>query len=209
MAKRIFIGVCNSQATVPSEFFWSILGQADFVAQPVFARAIHPWDVIRNNQLIAWFLDSGCEYFAKLDIDQKYPKDYFRRMVPLIEQYKVIGPVIFDRVGDFAPLINWADGNGHFDLTGKSGIVEVPYLHSNCFFHRDALAALTPPYYEAYLSDDGMKRKNHVDITFMSKFPAAGFPVYVNLDVVVEHLAEVAVSKEFYDTWHRGHKEVL
>jgi hypothetical protein len=206
---KILIGVCNSQNTVSADFFWSVIGQEDFVASPVFARAIHPWDAIRNNQLITWFLNTDCDYFVKMDVDQKYPRDYFKTMVPLIDEYKVIGPVIFDRLGDFVPLINWADGNGHFDFSNKSGIIEVPYLHSNCFFSRAALAALKPPYYEAYMTDDGMKRKNHVDITFMRKFPAAGFPVHVNLDVVVEHLAEVAVSKEFYDTWHRGCEKVL
>jgi hypothetical protein len=206
---KIFVGVCNSQTTVSADFFWSVVGQTDFVAQPMFARAIHPWDVIRNNQLIAWFLDTDCDYFVKMDVDQKYPRDYFKTMVPLIEKYKVIGPVIFDRGGEFMPLVNWAEGREHFDLSTHRGIIEVPYLHSNCFFHRSALAAIKPPHYEAYLSDNGLKRKNHVDITFMKKFPAAGFPIFVNLDVVVEHLAEVAVSKEFYDTWNRGRKEVL
>jgi hypothetical protein len=208
---KIFVGVCNSQNTVSADFFWSVIGQQDFVASPVFARAIHPWDVIRNNQLISWFLNTDCEYFVKMDVDQKYPKDYFLRMVPLIEKYKIIGPLIFDRfsTGNFLPLVNWADTDQPFDLGSRHGIIEVPYLHTNCFFHRSALAALKPPYYEAYMSEDGLKRKNHVDITFMKKFVSAGFKIFVNLDVVVEHLAEVAVSREVHDTWNRGRKEVL
>jgi len=167
------------------------------------SRAVHPWDVIRNNQLIDWFLKSDCDYFVKMDTDQSYPMNYFIDMLPLVEEYKVIGPLIFDRwpAGNFLPLVNWAEGQV-FDIKGKSGIMEVPYYHTNCFFSREALEAIQPPHYEAYLNEDGLKRANHVDITFMKKFPRAGYKIYANLDVVVNHLAEVPVSRETYERWN-------
>ena len=202
--KSIFIGVCNSQGIMPSEFFWSIIAQTDFVAQPVFARAVHPWDVIRNNQLIDWFLGSGCDYFVKMDIDQSYPKDYFQVMVPLIDQYKVIGPLLFDRpyVMNFTPLVNWLDSKEHYDIKGKTGIMEVPYLHTNCFYAREVLEAIPRPWYEVQMTDDGMKRANHIDATFMRKIPKAGFKIYLNFDVVVSHIAEIPISREIYERWN-------
>jgi len=214
--KKIFIGVCNSQSRMPSDFFWSVIRQDDFVAQPMFARTVHPWDVIRNNQLLDGFLKSDCDYFVKMDIDQKYPPDYFKVMVPLIEKYKIIGPLIFDRwpAGNFMPLVNWFDLEQdsllpHFELKGKSGIWNVPYLHTNCFFHREAVEAVPQPHYEARMRGDGLKRDNHVDITFMRKFVEAGYKIYVNLDVVVEHVAEMPVSREVYETWNRGRERVV
>jgi len=209
--KKIFIGVCNSQSRIPSDFFWSVIGQEDFVAQPVLTRTIHPYPPIRNNQLLDGFLKSDCDYFVKMDIDQKYPPDYFKVMVPLIEKYKIIGPLIFDRlpVWDFMPLVNWYDQEHksllpHFELKGKSGIWKVPYLHTNCFFHREAIEAVPQPHYEVHVRGDGLAKDNHVDITFMQKFVAAGYDIYVNLDVVVEHIAEVPVSREVHEIWNRG-----
>ena len=202
--KKLFVGICNSQEQVPSNFFWSII----CMRQPlniVFGRAVHPWDVIRNNELIDWFLRSDCDYFVKMDVDQVYPIDYFEKMVPLIEKYKVIGPLIFDRwsAGDFLPLVNWkgiqSGVDKPFDVRGKTGIMEVSYYHTNCFFHRDALEAIPQPHYEAYATQDGLKRSNHVDIGFMEKFPRAGFKIYANLDVVVNHIAEIQVSKEVHE----------
>ncbi len=206
--KKIFIGVCDSQDVHNSGFFWSVIGQEDFVAQPVFARAVHPWDVIRNNQLIAWFLDSDCDYFAKMDVDQNYPRDYFKVMVPLIEEYKVIGPLIFDRphTGNFMPLVNWVGcrKDNHFNIKDRSGIEEVPYLHTNLFYHREVLEAIPQPWYEAEMSQDGLKRANHVDITFTKKIPKAGYKIHVNYDVVVEHIASVPISRGVYERWQGG-----
>jgi len=201
--KKLFIGICNSQNIIPSEFFWSIIRLKSPI--PVqFARAVHPWDVIRNNQLIHWFLESGCDYFVKMDIDQVYPEDYFIEMVPLIDKYKIIGPLIFDRwpAGGFLPLVNWAEGDV-YDIKNNSGVIEVKYYHTNCFFDRSVLEALAPPHYEAYLSDDGLKRRNHVDIHFMSKFTMAGFKIYANLDVCVKHIAEIHVDRGVYERWNR------
>lgn len=206
--KKIFIGICNSQDYQPSDFFWSIIGQSDFVAQPVFARGGHPSDIVRNNQLIAGFLESDCDYFAKTDIDQFYPPDYFKTMVPLIEKYKVMGPLLFDRWpgGDFMPLVNWAE-NGykkHHDIKEKVGIVSVPYLHTNCFFHREVLEKIPKPWYEDRLSPDGLKRANNVDITFMKKIVKVGYKIYINFDVVVEHLALIRVNREVYERWNKN-----
>lgn len=203
--KKIFIGVCNSQDTMNSTFFWSMIGQVDFVAQPMFARAVHPWDVIRNNQLIDWFLKTDCEYFVKTDVDQIYPNNYFKTMVPLIDEYKVIGPLIFDRPhsSNFTPLVNWLDSKEHFDIKGKAGIVEVPYLHTNCFFHREVLEKIPRPWYEVQMTPDGMGRANHIDATFMRKIPAAGFHIFLNYDVVVKHIAEVPIGREEYERWNR------
>jgi len=202
--KKIFIGVCNSQEQMPSAFFWSMIGQVDFVAQPMFARAVHPWDVIRNNQLIDWFLKTDCEYFVKTDVDQVYPNDYFKRMVPLLDKYEVIGPLIFDRPyqSGFTPLVNWLDSREHYDIKGKTGIEEVPYLHTNCFFRRDVLEKIPRPWYEVQMTADGMGRANHIDGTFMKKIPAAGFHIYLNYDVVVDHLATVPISRGVYERWN-------
>jgi len=176
-------------------------------------RGTHPWDVVRNNQLINKFLESDADYFVKMDVDQTYPPDYFEVMVPLLEDYDVIGPMIYNRwiMSGFMPLCF-----REFDPKGKiepfdngTGIMELPYLHTNCFYNRRVLEAIPPPWYEAELDPTGLKRGNHVDRAFMGKITDAGFKVYINFDMVVRHIAEVPVSREVYDTWNRGRERVV
>lgn len=202
---KLFIGICNSLETVPSAFFWSFLN----IIHPCpvkILRAVHPWDVVRNNILIDGFLKSDCEYFVKMDVDQMYPSDYFEIMIPLLETHDIIGPMIYDRheSSDFMPLC--FDEDRSFD--NVTGIMELPYLHTNCFFNRHVLEAIESPWYEAQISPDGLKRANHVDYTFMRKFTDKGFKIYINFDVVVEHLAQVGVSREFHERWRSyGHRK--
>jgi len=194
MDKRVFIGVCNSQRQMPSEFFWGFVKMANPYPTTI-VRSTHPWDVVRNNQLIKVFLRSDFDIFVKMDVDQEYPTDYMTTMVPLVEQYKVIGPLIFDRMpqNGFMPLAftQYGDQEGHgwkkWDIDGKTGVHEVPYTHTNNFYAREVLEKIPQPWYEAHLTDDGLNRGNHVDYSFLDKIKAAGYPIYLNLDVEVLH----------------------
>jgi hypothetical protein len=207
MRKKLVVGICNSQETVPSRFFWSFLNIRP-VCEFIVVRGTHPWDVIRNNQIISKFLKTDADYFVKMDVDQSYPPDYFEVMVPLLETHDVIGPMIYDRWpnNDFVPLcFNETEGlyprkSDAFD--NRTGILRMPHLHTNCFYNRYVLEALKPPWYEAYQTEDGLNRANHVDRDFMQKISKAGFEIYINFDVVVKHLAEVPVSREVYERWN-------
>lgn len=204
--KKVFVGVCNSQDTVPASFFWSMISQLPCEAKVLLERERHPWDILRNNRLIEKFLTGDCDYFAKTDVDQVYPPHYFRVMVPLVEEYKVIGPVIFDRwpAGNFMPLVNWdrEEPSNQFDITGRTGIEVVDNFHTNCFFHREVLEKIPAPWYEAHATPDGLKRANHVDLTFLGKVQDAGYKLYVNYDMVVSHIAQLSVSKSIYERWN-------
>ncbi len=203
---KLLIGSCNSQELIPSRFFWSTIS----IKNPYptsMVRGDHPWDVVRNNRVIKSFLDSDCDILVKMDIDQTYPPDYFTTMVPLVEKYKVIGPVIYDRwAGNkFMPLAFESHDYPHlklFDLAGKSGVVEVPYPHTNLFYAREVLEKIPPPWYEAYLRPDGLDRANHVDFSFLDKIKKAGYPIYLNLDVEVRHVVNIEVDRGIYELWN-------
>jgi SAM-dependent methyltransferase len=171
-------------------------------------RASHPWDVIRNNQIISTFLKSGADYLVKMDIDQTYPKNYFEVMVPLLEKHDVIGPMIFDRwkKNNYMPLCPSVTPDSPYPFSsphdGKTGIQEVPYLHTNCFYNRRVLEAIPPPWYEAFMSPDGLRRANHVDYDFMKKITDAGFKVHANNDMVVKHMTLEGIDREFYEHWN-------
>jgi hypothetical protein len=196
MMPKLFIGICNSQKDVPASFFWSFINIQN-PCPSVAMRSGHPWDVVRNNAIIDAFLKSTFDVLVKMDIDQEYPSDYFTTMVPLVEQYGVVGPLIFDRwqQSGYMPLAFEKYGNPHvlndgwkkWDIRGKTGVHEIPYTHTNNFYAREALEKIPAPWYEAKLSADGLSRANHVDYNVLDKIKAAGFPIYCNLDVCVKH----------------------
>lgn len=205
---KLFIGICNSQDRIPTKFFWSFL-KIRAVCDVEIGRGTSPWDVIRNNQILYKFLKSDCDYFVKMDVDQVYPENYFEVMVPLLKDHDIIGPMIYDRhiQSGFMPLCFKEDTNEPFAhrgmaYDGKTGIQELPYLHTNCFYNRYVIEALKPPYYEAHLSDDGLSRANHVDYTFMRKHVKNGFKIFINFDMVVAHIAEVPIWRYNYERWN-------
>jgi hypothetical protein len=150
-----------------------------------------------------------------MDVDQVYPHDYLDKMLPLLETHDVIGPMIYDRhmVSDFMPLCFEENPNDPYTKRGPAfdavtGIQQLPYLHTNCFYNRRVLEAVPPPWYEAQLSDDGLKRANHVDFTFMRKITKAGFKIFINFDVVVAHIASVPITRAVHARWNYATKQI-
>jgi hypothetical protein len=174
-------------------------------------RGGHPWDVVRNNQGIDAFLHAlDYDIMVKCDVDQWYPENYFLDMVPLVKDYPVIGPVIYDRQQrtSFAPLVVDEPFGKFIPIDGHSGIHKFPYTHTNNFYARVALEQVAPPWYEAHLSEDGLSRANHVDYDFLDKIRDAGYDIYTNCDITVEHITKVRVSKEFHRKQRGDHGRV-
>lgn len=209
--KKLFIAIGNSQPFIYADFFWSMLA----LRKPIYtdiSRNKHPWDFIRNNTLIQQFLNQDHDYFTRMDADQAYPEDYLEKMVPLIDEYKVIGALLFDRWrrNDFIPL-NFTGfdypRSPVCDFTGQRGIVEVPCPHTNLFFAREVLEKISPPWFDPHFSQDGLRPIKHMDVTFIEKIKEAGYKTYINLDVVVSHLSINQIDRDFYDRWdNRGYK---
>lgn len=208
--KKLFIGIKNSQNRVPSDFFWSFIYMDSAPkCEMAVVRARHPWSPIRHNQLFRWFLDSDGDYFVEMDVDQVYPSDYLAKMVPLIDQYKAIAPLIYDRMiqNGFFPLVFEDADIDNFtlkpmDITGKHGIIEVPYCHANVFLAREVVEKLPFPPYLGDLNPNGLEKAQHADFRFNELIREAGYKLYVNLDVVAEHIVEIPMSTVVYRGIH-------
>lgn len=155
-------------------------------------KSNHPWDVIRNNRIINDFLRSDCTVLAKMDIDQVYPPNYIERFMSLVDEYKVVGPLIKDRweQSNFMPLaFKSYDGMElkRMNISKCFGVCEVPYPHTNMFYAREVLEKVKPPWYEAHQTEDGLDRSNHVDYTFIDKIHDAGYPTYIDFQTEVKH----------------------
>jgi len=192
---KVFVGICNTQDIVPSGFFWSFV-RIKHVCPMMIFRAVHAWDVVRNNDIIKTFLDSDCDILAKMDIDQMYPLDYFERLIPLCLEHKVAGPLILDRweQNEYMPLAFDKVNKDKFpvhkmNLSCLEGqVVPVPFPHTNLLYHREVLEKIPPPWYEAYLTPDGLERANHVDYSFIEKIRLAGYGVMIDLGCKVGHM---------------------
>ena len=187
---KLFVGICNSQEEMPSQFFWSFTHiMNNYPTQ--MCRAWQPWDIGRNNYLIREFLKSDADVFIKMDVDQIYPSAYFGVFVPLVKTYKVIGPLIRDRWKDnnYRTLAfkSHKDGLVDFDLEGLNGIQEIPYAHTNLFVMREVLEKIDPPWYEDSWDEYGIKRTKHVDFSYLDKIKNAGYPIHIFLDMKVGH----------------------
>ena len=105
-------------------------------------------------------------------------------------------------VNNFIPLVAWLDNYPkHINLSDKHGIIEVPYSHTNYFFHRDVLKDLSMPYFEENLKANGIEREN-MDRAFTEKIVVAGHKLFINLDMVVGHVANISITKNFYKRWN-------
>ena len=202
MSDKIFAGICNSQDFVPSDFFWSFIGIKSMGEVQTF-RSRHPWDVVRNNIIIDKFLKSDCNILVKMDIDQRYPSNFFEKMIPLVNEYKVAGPLIYDRwpQNGFIPLAfkKYLPHLVPMDLQGLTGVIEIPYPHTNLFYHREVLEKIERPWYEAHLSHNGLDRDNHVDFSFINKIHKVGYKVMIDLNCVVGHQVCTFIDRAIND----------
>ena len=88
-------------------------------------------------------------------------------------------------------------------MTGQTGIIDIPYAHTNLFYAREVLEAIDPPWYDTGLSEDGLNKDSHTDFTFTKKINDAGYKLYINLDVEVKHLAEIPIDRKFHEHWNK------
>ena len=208
--KKLFIGIANSEEKKHSAFFWSFV-QIRKVCETVVFRASHADSNLRNNNLLNSFLESGFDYYIQMDTDQIYPQDYLEKMVPLIDEYKVVAPVIYDRwlSNRFFPMV-YSDLdpktlNSRFcdivDIKGKTGVEEVAWTHTNLFMAREVVEKLPKPIFKLYFTEDGLGKCKHTDHAVNEKIKNAGYKIYMNFDVVVKHIASVPVDAEVYDRW--------
>jgi hypothetical protein len=180
---------------------WSLLGNVyAYPGVTKLFRGGHPWDVVRNNQGIDAFLKSDFDIMVKCDVDQWYPTDYFHQMLRLVEEYKVIGPVIYDRQQEtgFAPLVLDKPLGRFICIDNESGIHKFPYTHTNNFYAREVFENIPKPWYEAHMTADGLGRANHVDYDVLDKIRKAGYEVYTNCDVTVEHITTLRINREVH-----------
>jgi len=206
---KLFVGVCNSQPTIPSAFHWSW----EAIEKPYPYKKVRFDDddtIVRNNQMVREFLKSDCDVLVKMDIDQVYPKNYFTGMIPWIEKYKLIGPLIYNkwRKNKYPPLLFEKNTfplirtkRDFFKGVDENGFIKIPYAHTNLFYPREIIENINPPWYELKHSPDGCGHLINRDFSFIEKIKKNGYDTYINTQIEAGHLVEEPVDSITYMKW--------
>jgi hypothetical protein len=204
---KLFIAVANSQDFVPARFHWS-WDKMDKPEDFVRKRFDHSYGCVRQNQAVDTFLKSDCDTLHFMDIDQAYPRNYLRAMIPLAEKYCAIGPLIYNkwRKNNFPPLMCSANKYPFMSppILGieNTGVREVPYAHNNMFYAREVLEKITPPWFDLNLNENGTARMDSGDFRFNDRVKEAGYKIYINTDILVQHLVMINVDTRLHNKWN-------
>lgn len=212
---RIFVATGNSQPWCYSDYMWTMMREvAVYPGKVDLFRMTHSKPDIRNNRGVKAFLQSDADILVRMDLDQSYPDDFLVTMVPLVQEYKIIGPEIYDRweqndhrilcFSDYKPT-PW---DHWIDCTDASGIKAYPYTHTNNLYAREAVESVPLPWWNNPLTEDGCDQQNHPDFELLDKFREYGYPTYLNHNVEVYHLFIGRACNQYYRRWKGGEHAV-
>jgi len=189
-----------------SEFIPTILGLErpnDTVFMPAYGHSV----AINWNTIAKQFLEiPHMEWLLLLEDDHIPPPDVIAKLLSrnvdivsaLYLQRRIpFPPIMFDKVDE--------DGKIHHRMLkkGEEGLVEVEACGGGCLMiRRRVLERMTFPYW--YYGDCYMKDSTNHDVNFSRKARAAGFKIYVDLDVPIFHLCVVPVVpfRDAEGNWH-------
>lgn len=198
---RLGIGIPLTDDRIHSQFLtsWIQMEKPDFV----YMRPDHrgPIDEVRN-LLVLDALENQCTHLVMLDTDQTYPRHVITRL--LSHDLDAVGALVYRRYPPFDPVMYRArpDSNGYDHVPEKemfSGkLVEVDATGCGCvMFKTDVFHQVDPPWF-VFHPPKGEKMNIGEDIGFCAKLRRAGYKIFVDTSLEVEHLALMSVNRSAY-----------
>ena len=161
-----------------------------------------------RNDLVEQALMDGCEHIVMMDTDQIYPTDALMRL--LSHNQPVVGAMVHRRYPPFAPLMFRGSIGKHQyvdeDEMMSRLLVQVDATGCGCIrCDAEVYQAIEKPWYILEPGEDG--KPVGEDIRFCSRIKAAGFPIFVDTSVLIEHMATVSINMDFYKLFKKinGH----
>jgi len=204
---RLGIGLPHTDKTVTSYFFdsWVTMEKPDFVyMRPPYTGYIG-LDKARNALVLDAFT-GGCTHLLMMDTDQIYPTDTIPKL--LSHGKAVVGGVVHRRYAPFDPILyKGTIGNySHIpdELAYSGELVEVDATGCGCILYdMEVFKKVQPPWFEIYQLETG--KDVGEDIGFCAKLRDAGFSIYVDTSIEIEHMSVMGVTRTMYEWYKKVH----
>lgn len=204
---KLGIGLPHTDKTVASYFFdsWVAMDKPDFIyMRPPYTGYIGI-DKARNALVLDAFT-SGCSHLLMMDTDQIYPPDTIPKL--LSHGVDVIGGVVHRRYIPFDPIV-YRGGIGEYvhvpDNEAYSGkLIEVDATGCGCIlYNMEVFTKIQPPWFEIYQLETG--KDVGEDIGFCAKLREAGFRIFVDTSIEIEHMSVMGVTRHMYEWYKKVH----
>lgn len=185
---------------VHSAFFDSFL----MMEKPewLFFRASNgPLEEMRNN-IVRNAKTAACSHLLMMDTDQVYPPDTIKRM--LSHNLPVVGALVFRRYPPFDPLMLKGQLNGYqtIDSWEPGSLVEVDATGTGCIlYNMEVFDKIPEPWFKFRMDEN--EHQIGEDIGFCSELRNAGYKIYVDTAVEVDHLSMLAIGEGTWKLYRR------
>ncbi len=200
---RLGIGIPHTEKTMWPYFFDSFvtMDKPEFIyMRPPFTGYVGV-DVARNS-LVAQALENGCSHLLMMDTDQMYPQDTITKLIS--HNRDMVGAKIHRRYPPFDPIMLRGEHGALLRIPDEecfSGeLVEVDATGCGCvLYDMEVFIKIRPPWFEIYQLEDG--KDVGEDIGFCAKLRDAGFRVFVDTSIEINHMATIGVNRSFYEIY--------
>lgn len=179
----------------PAEFHYSF---------PQFPASLTSDIAVVRNNLVREALEANCTHIFTLDTDQDYPQDTLVKLMEHIQDGKqIVSAKVHRRYPPFDPILLRGLKPGDYKLVPadewrERGAIQVDATGAACMLIDTNVFLDVPfPWYERGETPDG--RPVGEDINFCYKARAAGYEIWVDTSIEVQHMAIVGVNRGFFE----------
>lgn len=201
---QLGVGFPLTDTFVPAYFTYSIMLQ-DWPSYNLYWPELryYPADLAKcRNDICSNALRDGCTHILMLDTDQVYQdKNLAKRL--LAHKKDIVGGKVYRRWPPFDPIANRNGKRVPDDEIEAGGLIPVDTTGTGCLLIRTSvLVDLDYPWFEFERDSSGNVITGE-DISFCRKAKAAGFEIYVDADVSIDHMTTQFVNQGMYAIWKK------
>jgi hypothetical protein len=165
-------------------------------------------DIAHNrNDIVRQALKDGVSHVIMLDTDQIYPQNLLIKLAAWAARGKdvVIGPV-HRRYDPFELILMRGEPDKYQyipdDEKYSGELIEVDAGGTGCImFSMLAVLGLDDPWFEFGKTPSGKVMGE--DIGFCYKLRQAGYQIWADTSIEIDHLAEIRINREFHEVWKK------
>lgn len=203
---KLGIGIPLTDDKVHSQFLdsWVLMDRPDFT----YLRPDHRGPIAEvRNRLVMEALENECTHLIMMDTDQEYPPNTITKL--LAHDLDAVGALVYRRYPPFDPVVLRTGKNGGFIklpeeelFSGK--LLEVDATGCGCImFNTNVFLNVPYPWFE-FMPTEGRTAGMGEDIGFCVKLRDAGYGVFVDTSIEVEHLAVMSINRAAYEIYKKA-----